>query len=57
MKPYLKDPRLRVLAAVDRGAPKAERVRLFGVSLAIIRRYVKRRRGPGGGTRAVTSTA
>lgn len=38
---------MRVLAAVDRGASKAEMVRLFGVSLAIIRRYVKRRRGPG----------
>ena len=34
---------MRVLAAVDRGDPYAEVSRLFGVSLATIGRYVRRR--------------
>jgi hypothetical protein len=33
MKPYAKDLRLRVLAAVDRGMPRAEVARVFGVSV------------------------
>ncbi len=47
MNAYSKDLRLKVLAAVDRGTPRKEVVRLFGVSLATIRRYVKRRRESG----------
>ena len=44
---YSKDLRLRVLAAVDRGVPRTEIVRTFGVSLATIGRYVRRRRETG----------
>jgi transposase len=47
MNAYSKDLRLKVLAAVDRGTPRKEVVRLFGVSLATIGRYVKRRRETG----------
>jgi transposase len=47
MNGYSKDLRLRVLTAVDRGTPRVEIVRLFGVSLATIGRYVKRRRETG----------
>src|SRR5918998_5931348 len=47
MNGYSKDLRLRVLRAVDRGTPRVEIVRLFGVSLATIGRYVKRRRETG----------
>ena len=36
-----------MLAAVDRGAPYAEVSRLFGVSLATIGRYARRRRETG----------
>jgi transposase len=36
--------RLRVLAAVDRGMPRKEVVRTFGVSIATIDRYIRRRR-------------
>jgi transposase len=44
MNAYSKDLRLRVLTAVDRGTPRKEVARLFGVSLATVGRYVKRRR-------------
>jgi len=47
MNAYSKDLRLRVLAAVDRGTPRAEIVRLLGVSVATIGRYVRRRRETG----------
>ncbi len=47
MNAYSKDLRLRVLAAVDRGTPRAEIVLLFGVSLATTRRWLKRRRETG----------
>ena len=47
MNGYSKDLRLRALSAVDRGTPRVEIVRLFGVSLATIGRYVKRRRQTG----------
>ena len=47
MNGYSKDLRLSVLRAVDMGAPRVEIVRLFGVSLATIGRYVKRRRETG----------
>ena len=47
MKPYSKDLRLRVLAAVDRGMPKKEVARVFGVSEPTIRRYLRLRRETG----------
>lgn len=48
MKPYSKDLRLRVLAACDRGMPRAEVGRIFGVSEPSIRRYLRLRRETGG---------
>ncbi len=64
MNAYSKDLRLRVLAVVDRGERREEIARLFGVSLATIGRYVKRRRETGevaarpspGRTRRICST-
>ncbi len=44
MKPYSKDLRLRVLAAVDGGTPRAEVARTFSVSVPTIKRWLKRRR-------------
>jgi transposase len=43
MKPYSKDLRPKVLAAVDRGMPRAEIVRVFGVSAPTIGRYLRLR--------------
>ncbi len=48
MRPYSKDLRMRVLAAVDREMPREEVVRLFGVSAPTIRRYLRLRRQTGG---------
>ena len=47
MKPYSKDLRLRVLAAVDRRMPRKEVVRVFGVSEPTVRRYLRLRRETG----------
>jgi transposase len=47
MKPYSKDPRLRVLAAVDGGIPREEVARVFSVSVPTIKRWLKRRRETG----------
>ena len=47
MKPYSKDLRLRVLAAVDRGVPREEVARTFSVSVPTIKRWLKRRRESG----------
>jgi transposase len=47
MKPYSKDLRLRVLAAVDRGMARKEVVQIFGVSEPTIRRYLRLRRQTG----------
>src|SRR3712207_665875 len=47
MKPYSKDLRLRVLAAVDGGMPRKEVARVFGVSEPTIRRYLRLRRETG----------
>ena len=47
MKPYSKDLRLRVLAAVDRGMPREEVAQTFGVSKPTIRRYLRLRRETG----------
>jgi transposase len=44
MNAYSKDLRLKVLAAVDRGTPRKEVVGTFGVSLAALKRWLKRRR-------------
>jgi transposase len=43
MKAYSKDLRLRVLDAVDRGMPREEVARIFGVSRPSIKRWLKRR--------------
>ena len=48
MKPYSKDLRLGVLAAVDRGMPRKEVAQTFGVSEPTIRRYLRLRRQTGG---------
>jgi transposase len=47
MKPYSKDLRLKVLAAVDRGMPRAQAARVFGVSVSTIKRYLRLRRETG----------
>ncbi len=47
MKPYSKDLRIRVLAAVDRGVPREEVARTFSVSMPTIKRWLKRRRETG----------
>jgi transposase len=65
MNAYSKDLRIRVLAAVDRGIPREEIVRVFGVSLAPVGRWLRRRRETGvidarhspGRTRSICSRA
>ena len=47
MKPYSKDLRLKVLAAIDRGMPRAEAAEVFGVSAPSIKRWLKLRRTTG----------
>jgi transposase len=47
MKPYSKDLRLRVLAAVDRGVPREQVAKTFSVSMPTIKRWLKRRRETG----------
>ena len=47
MKPYSKDLRIRVLAAVDRGVPREEVASTFSVSVPTIKRWLKRRRETG----------
>jgi transposase len=47
MKPYSKDLRLKVLAAVDRGMSRKEVVEVFGVSVPTIKRWLRRRRQTG----------
>src|SRR5215207_6544051 len=47
MKPYSKDLRIRVLAAVDHGVPREEAARTFSVSVPTIKRWLKRRRETG----------
>src|SRR5436305_8111904 len=47
MKAYSQDLRERVLRAVDQGIPRREIVRVLGVSLATIGRYLKQRRETG----------
>jgi transposase len=47
MKAYSKDLRLKALDAVDRGMPRKEVARTFGISLPSIKRWLKRRRETG----------
>ncbi len=47
MNAYSKDLKMRVLVMVDRGTAYGEVSRLFGVSLATIGRYARRRRDTG----------
>jgi transposase len=47
MNAYSKYLRARVLAAVDRGDPRARIVKTFGISLATVRRWLRRRRETG----------
>jgi transposase len=47
MKTYSLDLRERALAAVDRGMPRKEAVGIFGVSLATLKRWLKRREQTG----------
>jgi transposase len=47
MKAYPQDLREKVLRAMDQGYPREEIVKLLGVSLATIKRYVKQRRETG----------
>jgi transposase len=47
MNAYSKDLRMRVLAALDRGTPREEIVWVFGVSLASVGRWLRRRRETG----------
>jgi transposase len=47
MRAYSQDLRLRVLAAVDRGLPRAAVARTFQVSLATFKRWLKQRREVG----------
>lgn len=47
MRPYSKDLRLRVLAAVDAGKPREEVAETFAVSEPTIKRWLKRRRETG----------
>jgi transposase len=48
MYAYSKDLRVKALAAIDRGIPRMEVARLFGVSLSTIKRWLKRKRLTGG---------
>ena len=47
MHAYSRDLRLKVLSAVDRGIPRKQAVEVFDVSLATIKRWLKRRRQTG----------
>ena len=47
MKAYSLDVRAKVLRAVDQGYPRTEIVKLLGVSLATIKRYLKQRQETG----------
>jgi transposase len=48
MKPYSKDLRLRVLAAVDADTPREQVAKTFSVSMPTIKRWLRRRRETGG---------
>jgi transposase len=44
MNAYSKDLRIKALGALDRGMPRKEAASTFGVSLATLKRWLKRRR-------------
>jgi transposase len=44
MNAYSKDLRIKALGALERGMPRKEAVGTFGVSLATLKRWLKRRR-------------
>jgi transposase len=44
MNAYSKDLRIKALGALDRGMPRKEAAGTFGVSLATLKRWLKRRR-------------
>ncbi len=48
MKAYSKDLRLKVLAACDRGMPRGEVAKTFGLSISTLKRHLKLRRETGG---------
>jgi transposase len=41
MKAYSEDLRKKVVEALERGVPKTEAARLFGVSLSSVKRYAR----------------
>jgi len=41
MRPYSEDLRKRIVAAVERGMPKTEATRTFGLSLSSVKRYLR----------------
>jgi transposase len=46
MKAYSEDPRRKIVDAVERGMPKAEAARTFGVGISTVKRYAtKAQRG------------
>jgi transposase len=45
MKAYSEDSRIKILQAVDRGMPKSEAAKTFGVSRSSVKRYAARREG------------
>ena len=47
MRTYSQDLRQRILQAVDQGKPRAEIIKMFDVSRATIKRYLKLRRETG----------
>jgi transposase len=47
MKAYSQDLRERILRAVDQGDQREEIIKVFGVSRATIKRYLKARRETG----------
>src|SRR5438045_9617489 len=47
MKAYSRDLRIRALDALDLGTPRAEVIRLFGVSTATLTRWRRRQRETG----------
>ncbi len=47
MNAYSKDLRMKVVNAVDRGIPRKEVIKIFGVSLPTLERYIRQRREGG----------
>src|SRR5215212_6088000 len=41
MKPYSEDLRKKIVSAVERGMPKTQAARTFGVSLSSVKRYLR----------------